>query len=75
MNGPIRIGIVGSRFAARFHYEAYRRVTGVKVNLVGVTSTTKEHRAASDVVAVLCAAYVSAERKGGEVEVPLDPTL
>jgi len=44
MNGPIRIGIVGSRFAASFHYEAYRRVTGVKVNLVGVTSTTKEHR-------------------------------
>ena len=44
MNGPTRIGIVGSGFAARFHYEAYRRVTGVKVNLVGVTSTTKEHR-------------------------------
>jgi len=31
--------------------------------------------AASDVVAVLYAAYVSAERKGAEVEVPLDPAL
>jgi len=30
---------------------------------------------ASDVVAVLYAAYVSAERKGAEVEVPLDPAL
>ena len=31
--------------------------------------------AASDIVAVLYSAYVSAERKGAEVEVPLDPTL
>jgi predicted dehydrogenase len=31
--------------------------------------------AASDIVAVLYAAYVSAERKGAEVEVPLDPAL
>jgi predicted dehydrogenase len=32
-------------------------------------------RIASDTVAVLYAAYLSAERKGTEVEVPLDPTL
>jgi len=32
-------------------------------------------RVASDTVATLYAAYVSAERKGQEVEVPLDPTL
>lgn len=31
--------------------------------------------AASDIVGVLYAAYVSAERKGAEVEVPLDPAL
>ena len=31
--------------------------------------------AASDIVAVMYAAYVSAERKGAEVEVPLDPAL
>ena len=32
-------------------------------------------RVASDTVAALYAAYVSAERKGQEVEVPFDPTL
>ena len=32
-------------------------------------------RAASDTVAALYAAYLSAERKGQEVEVPFDPTL
>jgi Cys-tRNA synthase (O-phospho-L-seryl-tRNA:Cys-tRNA synthase) len=30
---------------------------------------------AADTVAALYAAYVSAERKGREVEVPIDPTL
>jgi hypothetical protein len=32
-------------------------------------------RVANDTVTALYAAYVSAERKGHEVEVPLDPTL
>ena len=41
---PIRVGIVGSRFAAAFHYEAYRRVTGHAVEVVGVTSSTEAHR-------------------------------
>ncbi len=41
---PIRIGIVGSRYAAEFHYEAYQRVTGIDVKVVGVTSSTPEHR-------------------------------
>lgn len=44
MESPIRVGIVGSRFAAEFHYSAYQRVTGIKVKVVGVTSLTKEHR-------------------------------
>jgi len=43
-NNPILIGIVGSRFAAEFHYSAYQRVTGIDVKVVGVTSFTKEHR-------------------------------
>lgn len=41
---PIRVGIVGSRYAAEFHYEAYQRVTGLDVNVVGVTSVTRENR-------------------------------
>lgn len=44
MDGPIHVGIVGSRFAAEFHYEAYQRVTGIDVNVVGVTSVTRENR-------------------------------
>ncbi len=43
MSEPIRIGMVGSRFAAQFHYVAYQRVTGIDVEVVGVTSPTKEH--------------------------------
>ena len=44
MAAPIRVGIVGSRYAAEFHYEAYQRVTGLDVNVVGVTSVTGENR-------------------------------
>jgi predicted dehydrogenase len=44
MTKPIRIGIVGSRYAAQFHYTAYQRVTGIDVEVVGVTSLTKEYR-------------------------------
>src|SRR2546427_5955548 len=43
---PIRVGIVGSRFAARFHLEGYRRVYGVPVEVVGVTSKAAESREA-----------------------------
>ena len=41
---PIRIGIVGSRYAAEFHFEAYQRSATVDVEVVGVTSITEEHR-------------------------------
>lgn len=44
MDQPIRIGIVGSRSAAEFHFEAYQRSVTVDVEVVGVTSTTEEHR-------------------------------
>ena len=39
---PIRVGIVGSRYAGEFHYEAYQRVTGIDVKVIGVTSIDKE---------------------------------
>ncbi len=42
----LRIGIVGTGFAASFHYESARRVGGVDVEVVGVYSTTKQKREA-----------------------------
>ncbi len=42
----IRVGIVGARFAARFHWEGYRRVYGVPVKVLGVTSKSSESREA-----------------------------
>src|SRR5262249_58597910 len=42
----LRIGIVGSRFAAHLHLLAYRRLYGVEARLVGVTSPTAERREA-----------------------------
>jgi len=44
--GTLRIGIVGSRFAAHLHLLAYRRAYGVDVRLAGVTSPTEERRKA-----------------------------
>src|SRR5216683_2617904 len=44
--GTLRIGIVGSRFAAHLHLLAYRRAYGVDVRLAGVTSPTEEKREA-----------------------------
>jgi predicted dehydrogenase len=40
----LRIGLVGSRFAAHLHLSAYRRVHGVDIRLAGVTSPTAERR-------------------------------
>jgi predicted dehydrogenase len=42
----LRIGLVGSRFAAHLHLAAYRRVYGVQTQLAGVTSPTAERREA-----------------------------
>lgn len=44
MEKQVRIGIVGARFAARFHWEGLNRVHGVPVQVVGVTSKTAEAR-------------------------------
>ena len=44
MSEPIRIGIAGARFAARFHWEGYQRVYGTPVQVVGVTSRSAESR-------------------------------
>ena len=46
MSEPIRIGIVGAGFAARFHWEGYQRVYGTEVQVVGVTSSSAESREA-----------------------------
>jgi predicted dehydrogenase len=40
----LRIGVVGSRFAARLHLAAYRRAYGVEARLAGVTSPSAERR-------------------------------
>jgi len=42
MSDPIRVGIVGARFAAQFHLQGYRRVYGIPVEVVGVTSKSIE---------------------------------
>jgi predicted dehydrogenase len=44
MEKSVRVGFVGARFAARFHWEAICRVYGVPVEIVGVTSKTPEAR-------------------------------
>jgi len=42
----MRIGLVGAGFAARFHLDAYQRVYGVPIEVVGVTSTRAASREA-----------------------------
>jgi predicted dehydrogenase len=44
MANAVRVGIIGARFAANFHYEGLRRVYGVPIEIVGVTSKTAEAR-------------------------------
>jgi predicted dehydrogenase len=46
MEKPIRVGIVGAGFAARFHWEGLNRVYGVPVQVIGVTSKTEQARKA-----------------------------
>ncbi|MBI3986695.1 MAG: Gfo/Idh/MocA family oxidoreductase [Lentisphaerae bacterium] len=43
---PLRIGIVGSKFAANFHVASYRNVTGVKLEVAGAFSRSRENREA-----------------------------
>src|ERR1700743_1506386 len=65
MAQSVRVGVVGARFAAKFHWEGLRRVHPVPVDIVGVTSKTPEPRdsfardagiRAFDTFADLCAA-------------------
>ena len=44
MEKPVRVGFAGARFAARFHWEGIRRVHGVPVEIVGMTSKSPEAR-------------------------------
>ena len=46
MTSKVRVGIVGARFAARFHLEAYHKVFGIPVEVVGMTSKSRESREA-----------------------------
>jgi predicted dehydrogenase len=46
MSTSLRVGLVGARFAARFHWEGYRRVHGVPVEVIGVTSKSADSREA-----------------------------
>jgi len=44
MKKKLRVGIIGSGFAATFHYTAIQSVTAVDIDIVGVFSPTKENR-------------------------------
>jgi predicted dehydrogenase len=44
MAAAIKVGLVGARFAARFHWEGLRRVYGVPVEVVGVSAKSAESR-------------------------------
>ena len=46
MTDPIRVGIVGAGFAARFHFHNLRRVHTVPVQISGVTSRSAQAREA-----------------------------
>ncbi|MBI2437925.1 MAG: Gfo/Idh/MocA family oxidoreductase [Lentisphaerae bacterium] len=46
MKAPIKVGLAGARFAARFHLESYRNIGGVAVEVVGVYSKSEESRQA-----------------------------
>jgi predicted dehydrogenase len=46
MGEPLRVGIAGAGFAARFHWKGYRKVYDVPIQLVGVTSNTAASREA-----------------------------
>jgi predicted dehydrogenase len=41
---PIRVGLVGAGFAARFHLRGFERVYGVPVEVAGVTARSAESR-------------------------------
>ena len=46
MAEAIKVGLVGAKFAARFHWEGLRRVYGMPVQVVGVTAKSAESRQA-----------------------------
>lgn len=45
-SAPIKIGLAGARFAAKFHLESYRHISGVPLEVVGVYSKTPASREA-----------------------------
>jgi predicted dehydrogenase len=65
---PLRAGIIGSGFAARFHYEALQRVFSVRVDVAGIHSRSSEHMHAFTTGTSL-KAYNSVERLIEDVDV------
>ena len=41
MSQAVRVGIAGAKFAARFHFQAYRRVYGVPLDVVGICAASR----------------------------------
>ena len=41
MSQMVRVGIAGAKFAARFHFQAYRRVYGVPLDVVGICAASR----------------------------------
>jgi predicted dehydrogenase len=44
MNSKIRVGIVGTGFAGKFHVECFRRIYGVELEIAGIFSLREESR-------------------------------
>lgn len=42
MKKEIKIALIGAKFAANLHYQAYKHVPGVDINITGITSKTVE---------------------------------
>jgi len=44
MVASVRVGLVGAGFASRFHYEGYRHVYGILVEIVGINDVNRDAR-------------------------------
>ena len=44
MTASIRVGLVGAGFASRFHFEGYKRIYGIPVEVVGINDINLEAR-------------------------------
>ena len=70
-SGTIVIGVIGSRFAASFHLENYRRVPGLDLRIKGVASRNRESADAFAKKHGLERIYMSAEELLADPEIDL----